>query len=122
MKNLRLFLLSFVKTMILNVEDFITLDDNLTTSTGQINTNMIDWRQQAREDAIQEVSLDVSSNIQSEVISGDDDDNEEEEENIPRQLSTIQALTNLDELINVLLNQNNETLTTLITEAIETVD
>ena len=29
------------------VEDFVTLDDNLTTSTGQINTDLIDWRQPA---------------------------------------------------------------------------
>ena len=28
-------------------EDFVTLDDNLTTSTGQINIDLIDWRQQA---------------------------------------------------------------------------
>ena len=27
----------------ITVEDFITFDDNLTTSTGQINTYMIDW-------------------------------------------------------------------------------
>ena len=82
---------------------------------------MIDWRQQARQDAIQEVSPDVPGSFQSEVISGDDDD-EEEEDNIPRQLSAIQALKNLDELLNFSLNQNNETLTTLITEAIETVE
>ena len=31
----------------ITVEDFVTFDDNLTTSTGQINTDLIDWRQQA---------------------------------------------------------------------------
>ena len=87
----------------ITVEDFITFDDNLTTSTGQINTDMIDWRQQAQEDAIQELSPDVSGSIQSEVISDDD----EEEDNITQQLSAIQALKNLDELLNFLLNQNN---------------
>ena len=39
---------------------------------------MVDWRQQAREDAIQEVLPDVSA-IQSEVISDDDDDDDEED-------------------------------------------
>ena len=49
----------------ITVEYFITFDDNLTTSIGQINTDMVDWRQQAWEDAIQEVLPDVSA-IQSE--------------------------------------------------------
>ena len=61
----------------ITVEDFVTFDDNLTTSIGQVNTDMVDWRQQAREDAIQEVLPDVSA-IQSEVLSDDDDDDEED--------------------------------------------
>ena len=32
----------------ITVEDFVTFDDNLTPSTGQINTDLIDWRQRAR--------------------------------------------------------------------------
>ena len=40
----------------ITVEDFITFDDNLTTSIGQINTDMVDWRQQAREDAIRRIA------------------------------------------------------------------
>ena len=36
----------------ITVEDIVTFDDNLTTSTGQINTNLIDRRQQARAGAI----------------------------------------------------------------------
>ena len=28
----------------ITVEDFVTFDDTTTTSTGQINTNLIDWR------------------------------------------------------------------------------
>ena len=104
----------------ITVEDFITFDDNLTTSIGQINTDMVDWRQQAREDAIQEVLPDVSA-IQSEVIS-DDDNGDDEEDHTPQQLSATQALQNLDELLRFSLTQNNESLTTLITEAIETVE
>ena len=106
----------------ITVEDFITFDDNLTTSIGQINTDMVDWRRQAREDAIQEVLPDVSA-IQSEVISDDDDDDDEEDHTSQQQqLSATQALQNLDELLPFSLTQNNESLTTLITEAIETVE
>ena len=105
----------------ITVEAFITFDDNLTTSIGQINTDMVDWRQQAREDVIQEVSPDVSA-IQSEVISDDDDDDDEEDHTPQQQLSATQALQNLDELLRFSLTQNNESLTTLITEAIETVE
>ena len=103
------------------VEDFIPFDDNLTTSIGQINTDMVDSRQQAREDAIQEVLPDVSA-IQSEVISDDDDDDDEEDHTPQQQLSATQALQNLDELLRFSLTQNNESLTTLITEATETVE
>ena len=106
----------------ITVEDFITFDDNVTTSIGQINTDMVDWRQQAREDAIQEVLPDVSA-IQSEVVSDHDDDDDDEEDHTPQQqLSATQALQNLDELLRFSLTQNNESLTTLITEAIETVE
>ena len=94
----------------ITVEDFITFDDNLTTSIGQINTDMVDWRQQAREDAIQEV------------ISDDDDDDDEEDHTPQQRLSATQALQNLDELLRFSLTQNNESLTTLITEATETVE
>ena len=102
----------------ITVEYFITFDDNLTISIGQINTDMVDWRQQAREDVIQEVLPGVSA-IQSEVISDDDD---EEDHTPQQQLSAIQALQNLDELLRFSLTENNESLTTLITEAIETVE
>ena len=33
-------------------EVFVNFDDDLTTSAGQINTDLIDWRQQVREEAI----------------------------------------------------------------------
>ena len=82
---------------------------------------MVDSRQQAREDAIQEVLPDVSA-IQSEVISDDDDDDDEEDHTPQQQLSATQALQNLEELLRFSLTQNNESLTTLITEATETVE
>ena len=31
----------------ITVEDFVTFNDNLTISTGQINTDLMDWQQQA---------------------------------------------------------------------------
>ena len=64
---------------------------------------------------------DISGSIQTEneeVISDDED----EGDNIPRQLSTLQALQNLDELLHFSMNQNNETLIGLISEAIEKVE
>ena len=42
-------------------ENVVTFDDNLTLSTGQINTDLVDWRQQAREEAIKEVVPNTSS-------------------------------------------------------------
>ena len=47
------------------VEDFVTFDDNLTTSTGQINTDLIDWQQQAWEKDIKEIVTDTSSASQA---------------------------------------------------------
>ena len=36
-------------------EDFVNLDDNLTTLAGQVNTDLTDWQQQAQEEAMKEV-------------------------------------------------------------------
>ena len=36
-------------------EDFVNLDDNLTTLAGQVNTDLTDWQQQAQEEAMNEV-------------------------------------------------------------------
>ena len=47
----------------ITVEDFVTFDDNLTTSTGQINTDLKDWQEQAREETIKEVVSDASTAI-----------------------------------------------------------
>ena len=63
----------------MNVEAFVTFNDNLTISTGQINTDLIDWLQQAREEAIKEVVPDTSSASQPvNVVSDDDEDDLEE--------------------------------------------
>ena len=58
---------------------------------------MVDWRQQARYEAIQEVLPAVSgdSPTENEVVSDDD----EEEENTPRQLTASEALQYLDDLL-----------------------
>ena len=63
----------------ITAKDFVTFDDNLTTSTGQINTDLIDWLQQAREEAIKEIVPDTSSASQAvNVVSDDDEDGQEE--------------------------------------------
>ena len=63
----------------ITVEDFVTFDDNLKTSTGQINTDLIDWRQQTWEEAINEVVPDTSSVSQAlNAVSDDDEDDQEE--------------------------------------------
>ena len=35
----------------ITIEDFITFNDNATTSPGQINTDLVEWREKAREEA-----------------------------------------------------------------------
>ena len=58
------------------VDDFVTFDDNLPTSTGQVNMDLIDWRQQAREEAIKEVMPDISSANQAVKVVLDNDEND----------------------------------------------
>ena len=82
----------------ITVEDFVTFDGNLTTPTGQINTDLRDWRQQAREETIKEVVPDTSSSSQAvNVVSDDDED--DQEGNTPRHLTTSEALQHLDDLL-----------------------
>ena len=59
----------------ITVKDFITFDDDLTTSINRINTNLVDWRQQARYEAIQEVlpAFSGDSPTANEVVSDDDE-------------------------------------------------
>ena len=58
------------------VDDFVTFDDNLPTSTGEVNMDLIDWRQQAREEAIKEVMPDISSANQAVKVVLDNDEND----------------------------------------------
>ena len=97
------------------VEDFVTFDDNLTASTGQINTNLIDWRQQAREEAIKEVVPDTSSASQA-VNTVSDNDEDDQEENTPQHLTTSEALQHLDDLLHFSMMENDATLTGPIAE------
>ena len=110
MKNLKSLFTQLREDDEITVEDFVTFDDNLTTSTGQINTNLIDWRQQAQEEAIKEVVPDTSSASQTvNVVSdGDEDD---QEENTTRRLAISEALQHLDDLLNFSMMENNATLT-----------
>ena len=75
----------------ITAEDFVTFDDNLTTSTCQINIHLIDSRQQAREEAIEDVVPDIFSASQAVNVVLDDDEGGQEENN-PRHLTTSQTL------------------------------
>ena len=66
----------------ITVADFVTFNDNLTTSTGQVNTDLIDWRQQAREQAIKEIVPDTSSASQAVNVVSDDDEDDQEKKKI----------------------------------------
>ena len=61
----------------ITVEDFVTFDDNLTTSTDQISTDLIDWQQRAGEEAIKEVVPDTSSARQAVSVVSDDDEDDQ---------------------------------------------
>ena len=68
----------------------LTFDNNLTTSTGQINTDLIDWRQQAREETFEEVAQDTTSASQAVNVVPDDDE-DDQEENTPWHLTTSEV-------------------------------
>ena len=104
----------------ITVEDFVTFDDNLTISTGQINTDLMDWRQQAWDEAFKEVVPDASSASQAvNVVSdGDEDD---QEENTPRHLTTSEALQHLYDLLHSSMMENDATLTGLTAEVTDRV-
>ena len=79
------------------VEDFGSFDD------------LIDWQQQAREEAIKEVVPDTSSASQAvNVVSGDDEDGQEE--STPRHLTKSKALQHLGDLLHFSMMENNATL------------
>ena len=102
------------------VEDFVTFDDNLTESAGQINTDFIDWWQQAREEAIKEVVPDTSSASQA-VNTVSDDDEDDQKENTPQHLTTSEALQHLDDLLHFSILENDATLIGPIAEVTKKV-
>ena len=58
----------------------------MTAWTGQINMNLLEWQQQAREEAIKEVAPDTLSACQAVNVASDDDEGDQEE-NIPGNLT-----------------------------------
>ena len=103
----------------ITVEYFVTFDD-LTISTGQINTDLMDWRQQAWDEAFKEIVPDASSASQAvNVVSdGDEDD---QEENTPRHLTTSEALQHLYDLLHSSMMEKDATLTGLTAEVTDRV-
>ena len=74
----------------ITVEDFVTVDGNLTMSTGQVNTDLIGWRKQAREEAIKEVVVDTSSASQAvNIVLDDDDDDDDDDDQEVKTLCTL---------------------------------
>ena len=60
----------------ITVKDFITFDDNVTTSPGQINTDLVLWREKIWEEAIEDVvpiNLDSNEGLNLGVIFDDED-------------------------------------------------
>ena len=114
---MRVFLPSFVKTTksLLKV-----LLPNLTTSTCQINTDLIEWCQQLESKLLKEVVPDTSSASQAVNVVSDDDEDDQEKKT-PRHLTTSEALEHLDDLFHFYTMENNATLTGLIAEVTDKV-
>ena len=81
---------------------------------------MIDWRQQAREEAIKEVLPDTSSASQAVNVVSDDDEDDQEGNN-PRHLTTSEVLKHLDDLLHFSMVENDATLTSLTAEVTDKV-
>ena len=93
---------------------------NLTTSTCQINTDLIEWCQQLESKLLKEVVPDTSSASQAvNVVSDDDED--DQGENTPRHVTTLEALQYLDDFLYFSMMGNDVTLTELITEVTDKV-
>ena len=93
---------------------------NLTTSTCQINTDLIEWCQQLESKLLKEVVPDTSSASQAvNVVSDDDED--DQGENTPRHVTTSEALQYLDDFLYFSMMRNDVTLTELITEVTDKV-
>ena len=82
---------------------------------------MIDWRQQAREQAIKEIVPDTSSASQAVNVVSDDDEDDQEKKKNPRHLTTSEALEHLDDFFHFQMMENDATLTGLIAEVTDKV-
>ena len=93
------------------MQDYLTFDDNLPTSVGQINTDLVDSRETAREEAI--------GNVLSEqgvsTISSSDNESDEEDNRTIRQMTTTESLKSLDGLPCYFQNQNSEAISNVET-------
>ena len=101
----------------ITVEEFITCDDNVMTSPGQINTDLVDWREKAREEAIEDVlpnDLNRNEGQNPKVISNDED----HENIVCSELTASQALQYLHELLEFSIAKNDETLSGLFLKVI----
>ena len=99
----------------ITIEDFVK-SDNIDWSK---NTDLIDWQQEVREEAIREVIPDTSSASSQAVNIVSNDDDDQEENNPPCCLahlitSTSEALQHVDDLLNFSMMENDATLTGLI--------
>ena len=86
------------------MQDYLTFDDNLPTSVGQINTDLVDWRETVREEAIGNV---LNEHGVSTISSSGNESYEEDNRTI-RQMATTEGLKILDELPCYFQNQNSE--------------
>ena len=90
----------------ITVEFFVSFDDNLTTSTFQKSADLIDCRQQAREEAIKEVVTDTFSVSQAVNVASDDDEDDQEEKP-PWQLTASEALQHFSDLLHFFMIKND---------------
>ena len=96
-------------------------DDDVSTSPGQINTNLVDQREKAWEEAIEDVvSNDLDSNeAQNPDVISDDKDHED---TVLLELTTSLALQHLDKLLEFSIAKNDETLFRLLSEVTHVVE
>ena len=120
MKNLSL-LIQLCEGDEITVEDLVTFDDILATSTDQINTDLIDRQQQAREEANKEIAPDTSSASQAVNVVSDDDDEDDQDENTPENLTTSEGLQHPNELLHFSMMVNDRTHTGLIAQIADKV-
>ena len=121
MKNLRVFLLSLVKTTKSLLKVLVPLMIIWQpVDTGQLNTDLIDWQQQTLEEAIKEVVTDTSSVSQAVNVASDDDVNDQEK-NTPWNLTTSQTFQHLDDFLHFSMMKNDATLTGLIGEVTDKI-